>query len=182
VSQIVLLMQSDLADAKSVQDALANSIEGTFAVEWVRLCSEGLERLASRGAPGAPEERAIAAVLLDLFLSDCTGIQTFERIYNAVPQIPILILSDPKDTELAKLAIRGGAQEYLLKSRLDNYLLPKALISMIERAAISESLFEEKERAQVTLNSIGDAVLSTDVRGRVTYLNVVAEAMTGWSR
>jgi diguanylate cyclase (GGDEF)-like protein/PAS domain S-box-containing protein len=182
VSQIVLLMQSDVADAKSVQDALANSIEGTFAVEWVRLCSEGLGRLASLGAPGAPEERAIAAVLLDLFLSDCTGIQTFERIYNAVPQIPILILSDPKDTELAKLAIRGGAQEYLLKSRLDNYLLPKALISMIERAAISESLFEEKERAQVTLNSIGDAVLSTDVRGRVTYLNVVAEAMTGWSR
>lgn len=44
-----------------------------------------------------------------------------------------------------------------------------------------EALFEEKERAQVTLNSIGDAVLTTDLKGRVTYLNVVAEAMTGWS-
>ena len=40
----------------------------------------------------------------------------------------------------------------------------------------------EKERAQVTLNSIGDAVLSTDIAGNVTYLNVVAERMTGWSR
>ena len=44
------------------------------------------------------------------------------------------------------------------------------------------ALFEEKERAQVTLNSIGDAVLTTDLQGKVTYLNLVAEAMTGWSR
>jgi diguanylate cyclase (GGDEF)-like protein/PAS domain S-box-containing protein len=43
-----------------------------------------------------------------------------------------------------------------------------------------ERLFEEKERAQVTLNSIGDAVLSTDTLGNVTYLNRVAEEMTGW--
>lgn len=44
-----------------------------------------------------------------------------------------------------------------------------------------EALFAEKERAQVTLNSIGDAVLTTDLAGRVTYLNQVAEVMTGWS-
>lgn len=43
------------------------------------------------------------------------------------------------------------------------------------------ALFEEREHAQVTLNSIGDAVLTTDLFGRVTYLNPVAEAMTGWS-
>ena len=40
----------------------------------------------------------------------------------------------------------------------------------------------EKGRAEVTLNSIGDAVLSTDLSGNVTYLNTVAERMTGWSR
>ncbi len=44
------------------------------------------------------------------------------------------------------------------------------------------ALFIEKERAEVTLNSIGDAVLCTDNAGRVTYLNLVAERMTGWSR
>ncbi len=48
--------------------------------------------------------------------------------------------------------------------------------------AAEEALFEEKERAQVTLNSIGDAVLTTDLSGNVTYMNLVAEAMTGWSR
>lgn len=46
--------------------------------------------------------------------------------------------------------------------------------------AAEETLFAEKERAQVTLNSIGDAVLSTDLAGNVTYLNLVAEVMTGW--
>ena len=53
---------------------------------------------------------------------------------------------------------------------------------MAERKAAEEALFAEKERAQVTLNSIGDAVLSTDILGNVTYLNAVAEKMTGWSR
>lgn len=48
--------------------------------------------------------------------------------------------------------------------------------------AAEDALFQEKERAQVTLNSIGDAVLTTDMKGNVTYLNLVAEAMTGWSR
>jgi diguanylate cyclase (GGDEF)-like protein/PAS domain S-box-containing protein len=48
--------------------------------------------------------------------------------------------------------------------------------------AAEEALFEEKERAQVTLNSIGDAVLTTNLPGNVTYMNVVAEAMTGWTR
>lgn len=48
--------------------------------------------------------------------------------------------------------------------------------------AAEETLFEEKERAQVTLNSIGDAVLTTDLHGRVTYLNQVAETLTGWSQ
>jgi diguanylate cyclase (GGDEF)-like protein/PAS domain S-box-containing protein len=48
--------------------------------------------------------------------------------------------------------------------------------------ANAEALFAERERAQVTLNSIGDAVISTDFRGMVTYLNRVAEAMTGWTQ
>ena len=68
--------------------------------------------------------------------------------------------------EIGKLAVQHGAQDYLLKARLDSYLLPKTVGSMIERAANAEALFEEKERAEVTLNSIGDAVMSTDVWGK----------------
>jgi diguanylate cyclase (GGDEF)-like protein/PAS domain S-box-containing protein len=48
--------------------------------------------------------------------------------------------------------------------------------------SVDDAAFAARERAEVTLNSIGDAVLSTDTDGNVTYLNLAAEAMTGWSR
>ena len=48
--------------------------------------------------------------------------------------------------------------------------------------AMKDELFAEKERAQVTLNSIGDAVVCTDIAGNVSFLNLVAEKMTGWPR
>ena len=53
---------------------------------------------------------------------------------------------------------------------------------MLERSAHAQALFREKERTEVTLASIGDAIISADVAGSVTYLNPVAEIMTGWSR
>jgi diguanylate cyclase (GGDEF)-like protein/PAS domain S-box-containing protein len=171
----ILLIQDDPADTKAVRSAL----NGSYQVEWVRSCAEGLERLAHEKKQ---RTLAIGAVLVDLFLPDCHGIETFDRLFQAAPQIPILVLSAAQDEEVAKLAVQRGAQDYLLKNHLDEYLLSKALVSMIERAAIAEALFHEKECAQVTLNSIGDAVMCTDVGAQVTYLNIVAEGLTGWSR
>src|SRR6202047_275540 len=171
----ILLIQDDPTDTNAVRSAL----NGSFQVEWVRSCSAGLERLAQERKQRTV---GIGAVLVDLFLPDCHGIETFDRLLHAAPHIPILVLSAAQDEEVAKLAVQHGAQDYLLKNHLDRYLLSKALVSMIERAAITEALFNEKERAQVTLNSIGDAVMSTDVCAQVTYLNTVAEALTGWSR
>jgi diguanylate cyclase (GGDEF)-like protein/PAS domain S-box-containing protein len=49
-----------------------------------------------------------------------------------------------------------------------------------ERRAAEESLFHEHERAQVTLNSIGDGVITTDIEGRIVYQNPAAESMSGW--
>ncbi|MGB6449742.1 MAG: EAL domain-containing protein [Steroidobacteraceae bacterium] len=181
MSKSVLLIQDDREGADSVREALVHSSDGAFQVEWVRLCSEGVKRLADEGKPGGQETDGIAAVLVDLFLPDSRGIETVDRLFRLAPQIPILVLSASENEDVAKLAVQHGAQDYLLKARLDSYLLPKTLLSMIERAANAEALFEEKERAQVTLNSIGDAVISTDVGGRVTYLNAVAESITGWS-
>jgi len=124
----------------------------------------------------------MAAILVDLLLPDSRGLETVDQLLRAAPQIPILVLCTARDEDVAKLAVQHGAQDYLLKTRVDSYLLHKALGSMIERSAIAEALFEERERAQVTLKSIGDAVVSIDARGNVTYLNIVAETMTGWSR
>ncbi len=54
-------------------------------------------------------------------------------------------------------------------------------ISEATHMASVAALHEERERARITLNSIGDAVVSTDFRGRVTFLNAIAEHMTGWT-
>jgi diguanylate cyclase (GGDEF)-like protein/PAS domain S-box-containing protein len=172
--QTVLLIHDDCAKAKMVQDALLSSLDGFFIVDWVERCADGLLLLRKKGG-----ER-IAAILLSLYLPDSEGVETFDRIFKASPNIPILVLSSPAHENAAKLAVQLGAQDYVLDDDLDGYLLPKALRNMLERAANAEALFSEKERAQVTLNSIGDAVVCTDAVGAVTFLNPVAESMTGW--
>ena len=169
----VLLIENDPVCADAIQTVLADSSTGPFDVEWVRRLSEGLKRLSKKG---------IAAVLLDLSLPDSRGIQTFDKLYTAAPDLPILILGGNADEALAKQAVARGAQDYLLLDHLDGYSLPRALRNAIERKAIEDALYVEKERAVVTLNSIGDAVLCTDIFGNITYLNLVAEAMTGWRR
>jgi diguanylate cyclase (GGDEF)-like protein/PAS domain S-box-containing protein len=165
----ILLIQHDTATANAILEALANSSDEAFQVQWVRRCSDGLDNL-----------KDIDAILVDLYLPDTRGIETFDMLFRAAPRIPILVLIDSKDENTAKLAVQCGAQDYLFKARLDAYLLPKAIGSMIERASYVDELFEEKERAVVTLNSIGDAVVSTDVSGQITYLNAIAERLTGW--
>ena len=169
----VLLIESDLGAATFIRAALAEAREGLFTVEWVANLNVGLERLSKGG---------IKAILLNLFLSDSQGIETFKAQYEIESHIPILILSDPDHEEVAKLAIQQGAQDYLLTGHIDRYSLSRAIRNVMERKMAEEALFIEKERAQVTLNSIGDAVISTDIAGNVTYLNVVAERMTGWSQ
>jgi DNA-binding NtrC family response regulator len=162
----MLLIQDDADGARTVRDALNDPRDPTYNVEWVQTCRAGVERLAGGG---------IAGVLIDLSLPDIRGIAAFDRLFAAAPQVPMLILSTSKDEPTAKLAVRHGAQDYFLKDHSNEFPLPKAIEGMVDRAANTEALFEEKERAQVTLNSIGDAVISTDLQGRVTYLNVVAE-------
>src|ERR1700683_3796957 len=114
--QYILLIQDDPADAKAVRGAL----DGSYQVEWVRSCSEGLERLA---LDRRQRTSRIEAVLIDLFLPDCQGIESFDRLFHTASQIPILVLSTAHDEEVAKLAVQHGAQDYLLKSHLDEYLL-----------------------------------------------------------
>jgi PAS domain S-box-containing protein len=169
----ILLIENDPAAAEKIRAALATTGSGSFEMEWVCQLSEGLERLNKRG---------IAAVLLGLTLPDSQGIEPFDKVFTAAPDIPILILGSSANEALAKQAVGRGAQDYLLLGHIDSYSLPRALRNAIERKAVEDALYIEKERALVTLNSIGDAVLCTDMTGNITYLNLVAETMTGWCR
>jgi diguanylate cyclase (GGDEF)-like protein/PAS domain S-box-containing protein len=169
----VLLIDHDPADLRAVRQALANEQDGSFTVESVTRLSDGLERLSRSG---------IAAVLLDLGMPESQGIAGFDQVWRAAHDVPILVIASPGDRDLARQAIKRGAHDYVLKTHLDSYTLPRALERIIERKAVEETLFLAQQRAEVILNSIGDAVLSTDVQGKVTYLNPVAESMTGWPR
>jgi diguanylate cyclase (GGDEF)-like protein/PAS domain S-box-containing protein len=180
VTSRILLIQDDYAGAISIREMLANSRD-SFQVDWVHTCAEGVARLDKYVDHLRAGTRDLEAVILDLLLPDGHGIDSFDQLFALAPNIPILVLVAPRDEAIGRSAVQRGAQDYLLKDRLDDYVLPKIIYSMIERAANTEALFEEKERAQVTLNSIGDGVISTDFGGRVTFLNIVAERLTGWS-
>ncbi len=83
-------------------------------------------------------------------------------------------------TRVNGAAMRDGKEPNAYVQTVEDISARKSAEFVLQAA--EEALFDEKERAQVTLNSIGDAVLTTDLFGNVTYLNPVAEAMTGWSR
>lgn len=90
-----------------------------------------------------------------------------------------MVLTGLDDETMANQALQAGAEDYLL-GELEPRGLVRALRYAIERNIMQEALFAEKERAEVTLNSIGDAVVSSDIAGTITFLNVMAETMTGW--
>ncbi len=180
MSRSVLLVDDKVSDRRAILGVLVDTPSVSFPLEQVGLLCAGLERLSiDTTKPIAAADR-IAAIVLDLFLPDSQGIETFGRLFQASPHIPILILASSADEPLAQLAVQRGAQDYLLKERLDGYSLCTALQSMVERAANAEALFVQRELAEITLNSIGDAVISVNVAGQVTYLNAVAESLTGW--
>jgi diguanylate cyclase (GGDEF)-like protein/PAS domain S-box-containing protein len=169
----VLHIGGNTTDARMIREALTGSKSEPYEVEWVGTLSGGLQRLTTN---------LMSAVLLDLRLPDCAGIDALEQLLRAAPATPILVVGTDENEKIARQVIEAGAHDYLLTHHLDAYWLPRVVRRAIEWKLSEEALFAETERVEVTLNSIGDALLSTDSSGRVIYLNKVAEVMTGWSR
>ena len=170
--QCVLLIAAEVDEAARLLDQLASPSGDRFRVEWVTDPSSGIERMRTGG---------IAAVVLDLPSHDNRGLETFDLLFQAAPHVPILILSAAEAEETARKAVQRGAQDYLLKQQADGSRLRRSVRTLLDRRA-SHAMFLENEVANMTLDSIGEAVLRTDVSGNVTYLNRVAEKMTGWCR
>src|ERR1700682_6385603 len=101
----ILLVQDDTVHANAIRDALVNSSDGSFRVIWLRHCRDALTRLTDKNQQ-APSIEHVAAVLVDLFLPDSTGIETFDRLFQAAPQIPILILTAAQNEDIAKIAVQ----------------------------------------------------------------------------
>ena len=80
MSQRILLIQDNVADATTVRNSLAGSRDRKFSVEWVRTCALGLERLAAKPGSHGHTSSAFAAVIVDLLLPDARGVEIFERL------------------------------------------------------------------------------------------------------
>lgn len=107
------------------------------------------------------------------------GIDAAEAIRNEL-DIPVVFLtahSDPATLERAKIAQPSG---YILKPFEERELASQIEMAMHKHLA-DRQVREQREWLRVTLLSIGDAVISTDADERVTLINPVAEALTGWS-
>jgi diguanylate cyclase (GGDEF)-like protein/PAS domain S-box-containing protein len=108
-----------------------------------------------------------------------SGNEALRMVRNINSEVPFIFVSGTIGEDIAADAMRVGAQDYVLKTNL------KRLVPAVQRELReAENRGHLKERVQsdkVILNSIDDAVLSTDIAGNVTYLNQAAETMTGWS-
>src|SRR5450631_452636 len=170
--ECVLLIAADADEAARVLGELGSVTEERFQVEWVTELSRGIERLRDGG---------VGAAVLDLNLPGSQNVETFDKLFQAAPGVPILILSEPDTEAMARQVVQRGAQDYLLKEQVDGYRLRRTVRTMMDRRA-AEAVALENEVANATLDSIGEAVLRTDIHGSLTYLNRVAENMTGWFR
>jgi signal transduction histidine kinase len=132
----VLLIEDNPGDVRLIQELLAEEKGGSFRLESVDRLSAGVESLSGGN---------IDVVLLDLGLPDSQGFDTFIKVHDSVPQIPIVILSGLTDEELASRAVREGAQDYLVKGYVGSNLLGRSLRYAIERKQSEEDIKKKNE-------------------------------------
>ena len=168
----LLLIEDNPGDARLICELLKDSDSDEIRLTHLETMAEAETYLA---------RFRVDIVLLDLALPDTHGLEAVRRAHAAAPRAPLVVLSGSDDASLEAQALQQGAQDFLIKGQIDARALWRALRYAVERKSMREALFLEKERAQVTLNSIGDAVACTEITGNISFLNAVAEKMTGWT-
>jgi diguanylate cyclase (GGDEF)-like protein len=120
----VLLIEDNPGDARLIREMLAEEPDAPFQLHCEERLSLGLAFLS------AEKPRL---VLLDLSLPDSHGLETFVKVYAHSPQIPIIVLTGNDDQTVALSAVKTGAQDYLIKGKLDRELLMRSMHYSIER-------------------------------------------------
>jgi PAS domain S-box-containing protein len=161
----VLLVEDNPGDARLILEMLRETQDLDFELESLESLAPALARLSRTG---------VDVVLLDLGLPDSQGLETFSRVQAHLPNDPIVVISGLDDQSVALDAVRAGAQDYLVKGRIEGQLLARVIRYAIER-----------KRAEARLGAIVrfalDAHITMDPLGNVTGWNPQAEAMFGWT-
>lgn len=120
----LLLIEDNAGDARLIKEILASSRHARFTLTRVARLDEALAILKTS---------AFDAALLDLTLPDSRGIETFNQVHEAAPNLPVVIMTGADGEEAGVLAVKQGAQDYLVKGEPASEALIRTVRHAIER-------------------------------------------------
>lgn len=167
----ILLVEDNPEDVFLLEKVLQRGRGTRFELETVESLKRALERL---------ERGNIDVVLLDLSLTDSHGLDTFSALQEAVPEIPIIVLSGLDDETVALNAVHAGAQDYLVKGRVDSQLLTRAMIYAIERAQAKANLFKAEEKYRSIFVNAVEGIFQTTPEGQYLSANPALTRIYGY--
>ena len=157
----ILLVEDNLDDVHFLRMLLNKASGVRFQVESASNLEESLAHLAKGG---------MDLVLLDLTLPETTGMDTFHAIKAQAHDVPIVVLSGLDDETLALNAMHAGAEDYLVKGRVDTQLITRAATYAIERTDARKALLKAEERYRGIFEHSVAGIFQTTPEG--TYLDV----------
>jgi DNA-binding NarL/FixJ family response regulator len=127
----VLLAESRTEDTLFLLDVLTELDGARCWSDWVHLEASHASTWSDTAAILATE--AVDVLLLDPDLADSQGAETFRRVQEAAPHVPVILLVEASATSLAERMVRDGAQDFLLKKEVDCAPLARAIRNALER-------------------------------------------------
>lgn len=129
----ILLVEDNPGDARLLDVYLKNSFNYTFNLYTTAFLSKGLELL---------EQHIFNIIILDLSLPDSSGLDTFKKMHEHSPQIPIIVLTGFEDESTGINAMKLGAQDFLIKGKVNGKELSRSINYSIERYKLLKKLSE----------------------------------------
>jgi two-component system, cell cycle response regulator len=121
----ILLVEDDPEDAELVQDALSEVAGFSYTLRRAWRFTEAIELL---------EREAFDIALLDLWLPDASGFDTLAGLRGRSPEMPVVVLTGLDDESFGIEAVRHGAQDYLVKGRVDGPTLVRSIRNVLARS------------------------------------------------
>ena len=121
------------------------------------------------------------AIILDLGLSDSSGLATIEAVREIAAEIPIVVLTSSSDEGLSIMAVQRGAQDYLVKGEIDASALLRAVRYARERADFRQSIRDREARFRALVEHSYDAITLVDEQLRVVYDSRSIELVCGYT-